>query len=335
MKIVELLEKLPDSDHKKAAQVLEEILKAGPGGVRQVIEAVGENFGDPEGVKPKYAVHGLVHYSCRPGAETQRRLVAGTLAGLLDSDHSDEFKAFVCRQLQLCGRSDEVPAIAKLLASDRLCEPAAQALTAIGGDKAIGALRAALGDATGKRRATIINALGRFGDRAAASEIRKETDAKDTDLRLSAWYALGNAGDAASMDALLKAASGKGSFERTQATDACLRLARALAKDGKRSQAETICRRLISMRKAEDDVGDRCAALECLATVLGAGAISDVAAALTSGELRLRNPAARTAVELARAIRKDHPADARKLLKKVLGATEEEAVRVDAQLLLG
>jgi len=333
MKLTELLEQLPANEYDKAAEVLEEILDGGPGMIREVVEAVGDKFGDRDGVKPKYAVHGLVHYSSRPG-DDRHKMVAKTLAGLLDSNHSDEFKAFICRQLQLCGRSAQVPALAKLLASDRLCEPATQALTAIGGEKAVAALRGSLRGASGKRRTMLVNALGRFGDKSAAGAIRRDLGVKDPDLRMTTMYALGNMGDTESTEALLKAASGKPSFERTQATDACLRLARALGEAGKTSDAAKICLRLMSMRKGPEDVHDRCAALEALATVAGVEAIKDVTAALNSKELRLRNPAARTAVSLARAIQKDHPREAGRLLNKVLEATQEEAVRVEAQILL-
>jgi hypothetical protein len=68
--------------------------------------------------------------------------------------------------------------------------------------------------------------------------------------------------------------------------------------------------------------------------VLGAKGVGDVMAGLNSKEIRLRNPAARTAVDLARTIQKDHPKDAEKLLTKVLKATEEQAVRVEAHMLL-
>jgi hypothetical protein len=338
MKLNELLEQLPTDDYEKATGILEEILKDGPKAVAQLVEAVGEEFGNPEGVKPKYAVHGLVHYCSRPGADNQRQKVAQTLARLLDSDHSDELKAFICRQLQLCGRAQEVGALAKLLGNDRLCEPAAQALAAIGGERAVDALRGALSRASGKRRATIINALGRFGDKASAREIRGDVDSKNADVKLVAWYTLGNAGDTGSIEALLEAASGKPSFERTQATDACLRLAWSLATRGNPESsfiaAEKICRRLMSMRKGGQDVHDRCAALAALADVRGRGAIDDLIDAMDSSNLRLRNHAARIAVELARPSRKHFRRDTEKLLKKVLSSTEEEAVLVEAKILL-
>ncbi len=332
--LARLLDQIPTDDWTKAQQILQQLLDRGAEAITQVAVAVGEQFGDPKGVKPKYALHGLVHYACRPGAAKDRQLVAQTLARLLATDHSDEWKAFICRQLQFCGSENEVPALAPLLESDRLCEPATQALCAIGGQRAAGALRAALPSATGKRRTTLINALGRFGDSSAASEVRKDVGAEDADRRMVAWYALGQMGDTASVDALLKAAAGPASFERTQAFDALLRLARSLAAEGKSADAEKICRQLIQMRSAPDETHERCAALECLGTVVGVRAVDDMLAALGSKDERLRLPAARIAVDLARSIIQEHPREAQTLLNKAMEATLEEAVHVDAKVLL-
>lgn len=132
--LAQILEKLPAEDYQTAQRVCEQLLSGGPGTIRQLVGMVGDEFGDPDGVKPKYALHGLASYVSRPGAQRQRKLLAETLAGQLSADHSDELKAFIVRQLQLCGRTQEVPALAKLLSSDRLCNPAAQALAAIGGE---------------------------------------------------------------------------------------------------------------------------------------------------------------------------------------------------------
>ena len=103
--------------------------------------------------------HALTIYDSRPGADQQRKLVAGALAGELGADHSDELKAFLCRQLQLCADGDQIPTLARLLADDRLCEPATQALLAIGCGGALAALEKALPDAESDRRVTISQAV--------------------------------------------------------------------------------------------------------------------------------------------------------------------------------
>lgn len=154
----EILEKLPADDYRTAGQLCERLLAGGPAAMEKLVAMVGDEFGNPEGVKPKYALHGLAHYASRPGAEQHRKLLAETLAKELSADHSDELKAFLVRQLQLCGRPEEVPALAKLLDSDRLCNPATQALAAIGGDRALRALREALPKAEGSRKTAISQA---------------------------------------------------------------------------------------------------------------------------------------------------------------------------------
>ena len=132
-----ILKKLPADEYEAAQGLCEKLLAGGPETVRKLVGMVGDEFGDPDGVKPKYALHGLVMHAARPGAERQRKMLAETLAGELNAEHSNELKAFLCRQLQLCGRAQEVPALAKLLEDERLGEPARQAIQAIGGEAAL------------------------------------------------------------------------------------------------------------------------------------------------------------------------------------------------------
>lgn len=157
--LAEILEKIPSENYETAHQLCEKLLDGGPATIEQLVGMVGDEFGDPDGAKPKYALHGLASYASRGGADEQRELLAVTLAGRLSADHSDELKAFLVRQLQLCGRPEEVPALARLLSSDRLCNPVTQALVAIGGDEALRALRDALPGAEGSRRVAISQAV--------------------------------------------------------------------------------------------------------------------------------------------------------------------------------
>jgi hypothetical protein len=329
-----LLEQLPAKDPSTALPVMRQLVKGGPATVAELVNGVGERFGNPDGVKPTYALHGLVHYASRPDADAERKMVAETLAEQLAAKKSTDLKAFLCQQLQLCGGTAEVPALAGVLEDDTLCEPATQALTGIGGEAAAAALRAALPAARGKRRVTLVNALGRFRDKAAAAEVRKSVEDQDPDLRIVARYALGNMGDLASAGALLKVAEGEPNYERAQAFDACLRLARRLGESGKADEAEKILRPLAAKRTAAEEVHDRLAVLECLGAVLGAKAVSDMLAALASTNLKYRVAAARFALDLAVRLQKTDPAEAAKLAAAILDSTKEEAVRQQAQALL-
>lgn len=326
---------LPADSPRAAEPVIKALLAGGPAMVARLVTAVGQTFGDPAGVKPTYAIHGLVHYACRPDAPpAERRMIADALAAELARPHSADLKSFICQQLQLCGDTGHIPAMAALLGDDALCEPATQAIAAIGGEPARAALRTALPAATGKRRTTLINALGALCDRQAADEMRKSLADADENLRLVTLYALGNIGDEASADALLKAAAGPPGFFRTQATDACLRLARAMAGRGDAAGAEKVLRRLMQMRAAPDEWHERLAALEALATACGAAAVPDVMAALESADLRYRTGAARIALDFAAALRAGNRAEAGAVLRKIAAATEEQAVRQRAAALL-
>jgi HEAT repeat protein len=334
--LTDLLQKIPAKDFQDAVPVIKALVEKGPEAVVQLVGAVGDEFGDPLGVLPKYALHGMVHYASRPGMEPQRKMLAETLAKQLEARRSVELRAFLCRQLQLCGRPAEVGPLAKLLAEAELCEPAAQALCAIGGPEATDALREALPKAQGKQRATLLSALGRLRDPGAAQEARKSLADGEPDQRWVAWYAAANAGDAESAETLLKVAETTESpYLRSQAADACLRLARRLAELGKPAEAQKVLRQLAERRKDPADAHDRTAILEAFVQALGVKAAPDVLAALESDSLRLRHAAATIAVDLARSIRKEHPAEAQKVLEKVLVATKDEAVRQQAELLLG
>lgn len=331
--LADAFKKMPAPTPQAAEPLCKALLAGGKKTVDELLARVGQTFGDADGVKAKYALHAVAVYSARPGADADRTMVAEALASRLAGRDSKDLKAFIVRQLQWCGRPDEVPALARLLSDEVLCEPAAQALGAIGDAKAAAALAAALGSAKGKRRVTLITALGRLPDASALGAIRTAARDADRDVRLAALYALANAGDPEAAGICLEAARVKAPFERSQATDACLLLARRLAQRGRRREAQELLRRLQADRKGDADVHDRCAILQTLAETVGADAVGDVMAAMDAKDAACRVPAARTAIGLARSLGAGK-ADARTLLDKAVKATSEDAVIHQAKALL-
>ncbi len=154
-----LFKKLPAQDYAQAGEIGKTLVAGGANTVRLLVSLVGDEFGAADGAKPKEALHALVIYASRPGAGAERKVVAETLSKELAAEHSEELKAFVTRQLQLCGREEDVPSIARLLGSDRLCEPATQAIVAIGGKAARQALQEALPQSADQRKVTISQAV--------------------------------------------------------------------------------------------------------------------------------------------------------------------------------
>jgi hypothetical protein len=331
----EIINELPAGDAETGYRVCQRLLAGGSATIAGLVGMVGDEFGDSGGIQAKYALHGLVSYASRPGAEKDRKLVAETLAGELMADHSRELKAFLVRQLQWCGGPGEVPALAALLTDERLCEPATQALLAIGGDRVRASIRGSLPAVKGKLRATVIKALGRLRDRQSAAAIRGAVTASDPEVRTVAMWALANMGDRGSVAVLLRATDTTPSYERDEATDAALLLGRRLALAGNAKDAEKVFRYLLNARRRPEDAHHRSAALRGLAEALGVKAVGDVLRALDSEELWYRAAAARAALDLASSIQTADPAAARKVLSKILRATQEKAVIQKAELLLG
>lgn len=200
----------------------------------------------PRGSQARHALHALATHASGLRDAVPRRAFTEALVSTLGGDRPKDVQAFVVRQLQLVGGREAVPALAKLLADETLCDDAALALVAIK-EGAAEPLQAALGRATGRTRLAIIQALGVLRDRAAAATLRKLVVDPDRDTRLAAGWALANSGDAGAAELLLKAADADG-YERIKLTQACLLLAENLVAAGRKDDAARIYRRLHETR---------------------------------------------------------------------------------------
>jgi len=280
----ELIDKLP----AKSAGQAEVVYRAVLAGKGEAVARLADMICEPDkgnDAKARYALHGLVTYVCRPGAEAERKLVAAALAGMLDSDRPALVKVFWIRQLQLCGRAEAVGPLAAALRDEALCEPAAQALLAIGADAEV--FREALTETPASRRATIVQALGLKRDTKVVPALLKLAADSDGPVRTAAIEALGNIGDARAKETLLQAAGAEG-YNRHVASDACLKLARRLAEADKPKDAESIFRSLLKTHTKPQDAQVRCAAVRGLVETLGDNAIDDLLAAMKETDPQVR-----------------------------------------------
>jgi hypothetical protein len=242
-----LLDRLPapDKDGKftgpapaDAEALYKEVLDGGPDRLGGLADAVAESP-EGDGWRARYLLHGLAVHVGRPGAEAQRKRVVETLAARLDGDRPKGVKTFLCQELQAAGTREAVPALARLLADETLCEPAATALLAIA-DGAVEAFRAALPGAAGSCRLTILQGLGALRDAASAEAFRAALGDGDREVRLAGGWALARLADPADAAALIKAADGASGWERIQATKHCLVLAENLAAAGKAAESRAV-----------------------------------------------------------------------------------------------
>lgn len=276
----ELVQRLPADTPAEAADVYQQILKGGAASITTLVGMLKppEVSGDS---KARFALHGLAIHACREGAESERMLLATTLAKLLDSDMDPHVKGFLVRQLQLAGRSESIEPIAKLLTDEFQCEYAAQALLAMKDPAVIPHLKRAVEQAGPACRMTLVQALGVLKEAKGVAAAQKGLADKNREMRLVSAFALANSADAAAADTLLKGAASDSPYEASQMMDASLLLARRLGEAGEKKAAERICRRFLVK---DASLHARCSALVALASALGAEAMDDVLAAMNSKE---------------------------------------------------
>ena len=171
-----------------------------------------------------------------------RKAIEGRLAAVLGTDASRAAKDFVCRKLSLIGSAESVPALAGLLADEKLSHMARYALERMPADEAVTAIRAALPKAKGRVKVGVINSLGVRRDAkslAALVALLKDSDKEVVSAAAAALGSIGNA-DAAKALAALEAPEGLA----LALADAQLACAEQLLADGKKLPAMAIYKSL-------------------------------------------------------------------------------------------
>ncbi len=250
-----------------APKLFDSILEHKSTAIIAIIESLDE-VDDGSDYKSRFLLHGVATYVCGPGKEKQRKMVAGAIASLLDGPQVASVKTYMLQTLQLIGDKDNVNAIANHLHDDKLGDPAAAALVAIGKDGAP-ELRKALKLAEGRAQLTIVQSLGVLKDTASAKDITAIADSSTGEAKVAALRALANMGDANSVDRLLKAADAAKGIARDKSTQACLILAENLAAVGRITEARRIYQHLKDQRTREDEQFVRDAAERGLKAIAG------------------------------------------------------------------
>lgn len=257
--LAELINRLPDPDERgllsnidkeTVDNVTSRIQEGGRRSLRALVDLLLEP-GQGDDVKPRYALHCLAVHVCKLGDRKGRRAFAKALASELGGDRPKAVQEYLIQQLQVAGGQESVPALGQMLLDEQLCEPAAQALVAIG-DGAAEQLRNALPKVKGKSRLTVIQNLGVLRDAGSADAMKEALGDEDREIRLAAGWALANIGDAGCVDLLLKAADAQQTYERIKATKACLLLAEQLLAAGKKELAAKIYKHLHDTRSGSD-----------------------------------------------------------------------------------
>jgi len=278
---------MPARSVEQGEALFAELAALGPRRLRKLCgQLLPTGAGDDTQVR--YALSGLARYVSRPGGEHDRRMAAGVFLDALEDIPEVEVQAFLIQQLQWVGQDESVKPLAAYLNDERLGDPAARALVAIGTPAAEGVLLDALGEAGGDRQVSLIKALGDLESEDAAPVVSDFAASESRAVRLAALYALGNIGHRSSGGIFEAAVREAAADEAAEISAYYIRYAQRLAEDGRRKQCVNICRELLANPPAPHV---RAAALTTLVDVLGDGALDDLMAAMDSDDPALRGTA--------------------------------------------
>ena len=206
----------------------------------KLFQAVGAyRVGQDE--KPLIAVSELVRRSWRN--PERRRAIEDRLASLLASG-TDDGKRFVCRQLWMAASRRSVPALAKLLADEKLSDAARYALERLADPAAGAALRDAVGKTNGRALVGVVNSIGHRRDKDAVGLLLPLLGSRDQAVADATAWSLGRIGGAEAAKALVGARGAASGKARRVLDDACLRCADGLAADGRQAAAAAVYRRM-------------------------------------------------------------------------------------------
>ncbi len=274
-----LLDRFPAPSPAARDALCAELVSLGPSGLAAAFDRVlPPAKGDDS--RARFAVNGVVVHATRPGAGKDRAVVASALLSALSRAKDKDVAAFFISQLQLAGGAESVRPLERYLADEKLVDPAARALLAIGAPAS--SILNALAVAPPAARPALVEALGRMRSRAAVPKLLTLADAKDAALRGAALAALANVGDPAAGAALARVRVDAPYRERAGAPALYMLHARRLAENGHRDAALAAARSVLAGYTGPGEAQHASAALALVASLRGDAALDDLLAAAGS-----------------------------------------------------
>ncbi len=170
-----------------------------------------------------------------------RNAEVAKLVAVLQSDAAPFDKAQACQRLALIGTKEAVPALAALLADERLSSYARFGLEPIPDPSVDDALRDALGKLHGRLLAGVINSIGVRRDVKAVGALTKLASDPASEVAPMALAALGQIATFEATETLQRALASGSAAVRGAAADACLVSVERLLAQGKREESVRLC----------------------------------------------------------------------------------------------
>jgi len=170
-----------------------------------------------------------------------RNAEVARLIAVLRSDAATFNKAQACQRLALIGGKEAVPALAALLADERLSSYARFGLEPIPDPSVDDALRDALGKLHGRLLAGVVNSIGVRRDVKAVGALTKLANDPTSEVAPVALAALGQIATFEATETLQRALASGSAAVRGAAADACLVSVERLLAQGKREESVRLC----------------------------------------------------------------------------------------------
>ncbi len=286
----DVLAQMPAEQQRKYNQMIGDLASAGEEGVLTIVNLINAP-GKGSNAQMDYALSGLAHYVMAEGQESARLVVAKAYVKALGQVTERETKAFLIRELQICGKDEAVDALAGYLNKEDLSGPAARALANINTAAAKDALQAALLTGTPNTQRDAMLAIGQAGMKVSEKLIAGLAESGDANTKKVAYYTLSQIGTAQSLDLLAKAAAATGyRMENTGANEAYIILIKNIAAQGDKKTAEKAANDLLKAATKAGRTHTRDAALEIL-MAQSESPTKLLLAALKDGDKEYRNAA--------------------------------------------
>ena len=176
--------------------------------------------------------------------QTRTSLESRLVEVLADPAATLAAKDYACRRLAIVGSAASVPALAGLLADEKLSNLACFALERIPDSAAEEALVQALKSVRGSLRIGVIHALGSRRSQTAVADLVRLLADEDPVTRRTAAAALGTSGGPAAAEALATALADAPAADRAALAESCLKCAEQCRAAGQPAEALALYERL-------------------------------------------------------------------------------------------
>ncbi len=221
--VADVLAQLPADNQNKYNELIKDLTTTGEEGVLALVGQMNSP-GQGSNAQIDYALSGMSHFVTEEGQSSLRTMLENAYAKALEQNRDREIKAFIIRQLGICGTDASIEKLAVYLNREELSGPASRAIASIGSEKAGQALMASLKSRMGtvKTQQDAILALSYIPFVNGAEKLIKGyLNSDNTDMRKATLYTLSKIGTKASLADLAKAAESVGyKMEKTGANDA-------------------------------------------------------------------------------------------------------------------